>query len=47
MEKIVWKPTNDYVENSNITRFMKRYNIKDYDELIQKSTENIEWFWMQ
>ncbi len=45
MEKIVWKPTNDYVENSNITRFMKRYNIKDYDELIQKSTENIEWFW--
>lgn len=45
MEKIVWKPTNDYVENSNITRFMKRYNIKDYDELIQKSTEDIEWFW--
>jgi len=45
IEKIVWKPTNDYVKNSNITRFMKRYNIKDYKELIQKSTEDIEWFW--
>jgi len=45
MEEIVWKPTNDYVENANITRFMKKHNIKDYDELIKRSTEDIEWFW--
>jgi len=45
MEEIVWKPSNDYVEKANITRFMKKHNIKNYDELIKKSTEDIEWFW--
>jgi acetyl-CoA synthetase len=45
MEGIVWEPTDDYIENANITRFMKKNNIKDYDQLIKKSTEDIEWFW--
>src|SRR4030042_2703007 len=45
MEDIVWEPTSEYVENANITRFMRKYNIKDYDQLIKKSTEDIEWFW--
>ena len=45
MSEIVWKPNNDYLENANITRFMKKNNIKDYDELIKKSTDDIEWFW--
>ncbi len=45
MGKIVWKPTNDYIENANITRFMKKNNIKNYNHLIKKSTDNIEWFW--
>ncbi len=45
MDEIVWKPTKDYVEKANITRFMKKHNIKNYKELIKKSTEDIEWFW--
>lgn len=45
MSKIVWKPTQEYIKNANITRFMKKYNIKNYDELIKRSTDNIEWFW--
>jgi acetyl-CoA synthetase len=45
MNNIVWKPTNDYIDKANITRFMKKYDIKDYDELIMKSTEDIKWFW--
>ena len=45
MTNIVWKPTKDYIEKANITRFMKKYDIKDYDELIRKSTEDIKWFW--
>jgi len=45
MSDIVWKPNEDYIENANITRFMRKYNIKDYDELIKKSTDNIAWFW--
>ena len=45
MGKIVWKPTIDYIENANITRFMKKNNIKNYNHLMKKSTEDIEWFW--
>jgi acetyl-CoA synthetase len=45
MDDIVWKPTEEYVKNANITRFMKDHNIKDYDELIKKSIEDLEWFW--
>lgn len=45
MDNIVWKPTEEYILNANITRFMKKHNIKDYKELIKKSTKNIEWFW--
>ena len=45
MNEIVWKPTDDYVEKANITRFMRKHDIKDYDELIKRSTDDIEWFW--
>jgi len=45
MDKIVWKPTDEYIKKANITRFMKKYDIKDYDELIKRSTEDLEWFW--
>ena len=45
MSDIVWKPTKDYIENANITRFMRKHDIKDYHELISKSTDNLEWFW--
>ena len=45
MSEIVWKPTDEYIENANITRFMKKHNINDYDELIKRSTDDIEWFW--
>jgi len=45
MNEIVWNPTEEYMEKANITRFMRKHNIKNYKELIKKSTENIEWFW--
>lgn len=45
MNEIVWKPTPEYIEKANITRFMKKHNIKNYEELIKKSTQDIEWFW--
>ncbi|MBI4835498.1 MAG: acetate--CoA ligase [Planctomycetes bacterium] len=45
MNDIIWKPYGDYQTKSNITRFMQKYNIKTYDELIKKSTTDIEWFW--
>jgi len=45
MKNIIWKPTGDYKTKSNITRFMQKHDIKDYDELIKRSTEDTEWFW--
>ena len=45
MDDIVWKPTEEYVKNANITRFMKNHNINDYDEWIKKSVKDLEWFW--
>ena len=45
MEEIVWRPTDEYVKNANITRFMKKHDINTYDELIKRSTEDLEWFW--
>ena len=42
---IVWVPSKGYIENANITRFMNTHNIMDYDELIDRSTRDIKWFW--
>ena len=42
---IVWKPTGEYVDNSNMKRFMQKHNIGTVDDLIKRSTEDIEWFW--
>lgn len=38
-------PTQDQIENSNVSRFMKKNNISSLEELSKKSTENLEWFW--
>ncbi len=40
-----WRPTQDYIERSNIWRFMQKHGIKDYQELLRRSTDEIEWFW--
>ncbi|MFX1299766.1 MAG: acetate--CoA ligase [Promethearchaeota archaeon] len=45
MNEIVWRSSGDYQTKSNIRRFMNTHNIKTYDELIRRSTEDIEWFW--
>lgn len=45
MSDFIWKPYGDYIENSNIARFMKKHGISDYQELIARTTDDIEWFW--
>ena len=42
---MVWRPTQDYVERANVTRFMRAHGIATYDELLGRSVEDIEWFW--
>ncbi len=45
MTDVVWRPSKEYLENSNAKRLMDKYGIKTYQELIQKSVEDIAWFW--
>jgi len=45
MSEIIWRPYGDYLEKSNIVRFMKKHGIKTYDELIKRSVEDTSWFW--
>jgi len=41
----IYTPTNEKRINSNISHFMIKHGITDYSHLLQKSTENIGWYW--
>jgi acetyl-CoA synthetase len=45
MSDYVWEPTSDYIENANVTRFMRKHGIDDFHDLVARSQEDIEWFW--
>ena len=45
VSEIVWNPTEEYIERANVTRFMRTNAIGSYDELVKRSTDDIEWFW--
>jgi acetyl-CoA synthetase len=42
---VVWRPSPEYVERANVTRFMRANGIGSYDELVARSTDDPEWFW--
>ncbi len=44
-EERIFKPDEELVSNSNIKQWMDLHDIKDYDELLEKSAANPEWFW--
>ncbi len=43
--EIIWTPSEELREKSNVARFMRAHGISSYEELVQRSTEEIEWFW--
>ncbi len=45
MNKFVWEPSEEVINRSNIKAFMDRHGIDDYAQLIEKTTDDIEWFW--
>ena len=45
MSDFVWEPTPDHIERANVTRFMRRHGMDDYRALVERSQEDIEWFW--
>jgi acetyl-CoA synthetase len=38
-------PKSPDITKTNIFRFMKKYDINSYDELLEKSTQDIDWYW--
>jgi acetyl-CoA synthetase len=42
---IVWNPRPDFLESTNVGRFMRASGISGYGDLIRRSTADIEWFW--
>ena len=45
MAEVAWRPTPEYVENANVTRFMRAHGIESIDEFRRRSVEDMEWFW--
>jgi len=53
VDEIVHEPAPEFVDAANITAFMRRHGIDDYDELIARTTEEldgveasgVDWFW--
>jgi acetyl-CoA synthetase len=41
---IVWSPSQDYIENANITDFMRKHEIKTLDELHKRAKGDVAWF---
>ena len=52
-DTVVHEPDPAFVADANVTRFMREYDIEDYDELIERTTtekpgvgeSGVEWFW--
>jgi len=44
-EDVVWTPSEEYVEEANVTAFMREHGIEALEELINRSREDPEWFW--
>lgn len=45
IEDFTFIPSPECTKNSNIARFMKKHNIADWRQLVQKANNNIEWYW--
>jgi acetyl-CoA synthetase len=45
VSNFVFVPTKEQVENSNIFKFMQKYNIKSLDDLHKKSITDPNWYW--
>jgi acetyl-CoA synthetase len=40
-----WFPTNEQIQNANITHFIEKHQLKDSDELYERSLQDPTWFY--
>ena len=53
IDEVVHEPSQEFVESTNVWQFMQEYGIDDYDDLIARTTTDVdgepesgvEWFW--
>jgi acetyl-CoA synthetase len=45
IDEIVHEPSREFVESTNVYEFMREHGIEDYDELIERTTGDVDWFW--
>ncbi len=44
-QPIVWRPDKEYLERSRLKRFMDRHGLSTLEELMDRSTTDVAWFW--
>ncbi|RDI72969.1 AMP-binding protein [Halopelagius longus] len=44
-DEVVHRPSPEFAEATNVRAFMREYGIEDYDELIDRTCSDVEWFW--
>ncbi len=42
---VIWSPAPEAVDRANVTRFMRRHAIRDYEELVRRCAADTSWFW--
>jgi len=42
--KIAWQPTSEYLEKANLAAFMRRHDLSNFTQLMDRSTRDIAWF---
>ena len=44
-QSIVWRPDEEYLGRSRLKRFMDRHGLSTIEELMERSTTDLDWFW--
>ena len=44
-QSIVWRPSPEVIQRSRLKRFMDLHGLETYEQLIERSTTDIQWFW--
>jgi acetyl-CoA synthetase len=42
--EFAWRPTPDYIQRSNLKRFMDRHNLASFDALLDRAAADVAWF---
>jgi len=44
-QQVAWHPEPSWIQESNLQRFMDQHGLPSYDALMERSVEDIAWFW--